>query len=85
MTESFLDPPPALDDPTFEWNANLYDQEQRQRQRVEALMSPPNDEMQLTWIGHATNLLQIGKEFTILTDPVFSHKASPFQILNDFE
>ncbi len=59
---------------------------QEHPKRVEALASPsPEDEIEMTWIGHATNLIRIGKEFTVLTDPVFSHKASPFQMLDDFE
>jgi N-acyl-phosphatidylethanolamine-hydrolysing phospholipase D len=31
----------------------------------------------LTWIGHATFLLQNGRGLTILTDPVFDERASP--------
>lgn len=31
----------------------------------------------LTWIGHATFLLQDGRGLTILTDPVFDERASP--------
>ncbi|GKY90829.1 hypothetical protein MPSEU_000055700 [Mayamaea pseudoterrestris] len=31
-----------------------------------------------TWIGHATCLIQQG-DLTVLTDPMFSYKASPFQ------
>lgn len=34
-------------------------------------------EIRATWLGHASFLLQIGPA-TVLTDPVFSHRASPF-------
>ena len=35
-----------------------------------------HDEMRLTWVGHSTYLLQIGS-LNILTDPVWSDRASP--------
>lgn len=34
------------------------------------------DEIRATWLGHASFLLQIGP-VTVLTDPVFGHRASP--------
>jgi len=34
----------------------------------------------LTWIGHATVLAQFGG-INMLTDPIFSHRASPMQLL----
>lgn len=34
-------------------------------------------EVRATWLGHATFLLQIGSA-TVLTDPIFSERASPF-------
>jgi N-acyl-phosphatidylethanolamine-hydrolysing phospholipase D len=34
------------------------------------------DEVRATWIGHATFLLQVGA-FNLLTDPMFSERASP--------
>lgn len=34
-------------------------------------------EIRATWLGHATFLLQVGP-VTVLTDPVFSNRASPF-------
>lgn len=36
------------------------------------------DRVRLTWIGHSTCLVQNG-ETTILTDPIFSVRASPYQ------
>ena len=35
------------------------------------------DSIHLTWIGHSTVLLQVGG-LNILTDPMWSHRASPF-------
>ena len=41
-----------------------------------ALANPPADGLLATWLGHATVLLEIeGKR--VLTDPVFSHRATP--------
>jgi N-acyl-phosphatidylethanolamine-hydrolysing phospholipase D len=34
----------------------------------------------VTWIGHATTLVQ-GSGLNVLTDPIFSHRASPLQFL----
>ena len=54
-------------------------------------ISPPStmDKMKLTWVGHATTLLQVPCRqhgvFTVLTDPIFSHKCSPFQFFRDSE
>jgi N-acyl-phosphatidylethanolamine-hydrolysing phospholipase D len=36
----------------------------------------PADDLQITWIGHATSLIQYRK-INILTDPIFSERASP--------
>jgi N-acyl-phosphatidylethanolamine-hydrolysing phospholipase D len=36
----------------------------------------PEDEVQATWIGHSTYLIQV-RGVNILTDPVFSERASP--------
>lgn len=41
--------------------------------------SPDPDWIQLTWIGHATWLIQAGGA-TILTDPMFSRDCSPYPI-----
>jgi L-ascorbate metabolism protein UlaG (beta-lactamase superfamily) len=39
--------------------------------------APCNDEMVVTWIGHATFLIQTTRG-NVLIDPVFSERASPF-------
>ena len=39
-----------------------------------------HDQLQFTWIGHSTCLVQQGS-ITILTDPIFSTRCSPFQSL----
>jgi len=46
----------------------------------EALRNPPKDAIQVTWIGHATVLVQIGG-CNILTDPIFSARCSLVQWL----
>jgi N-acyl-phosphatidylethanolamine-hydrolysing phospholipase D len=38
----------------------------------------PADELRITWVGHATFLVQIGG-INLLTDPHWSHRASPVQ------
>ncbi|WAR12199.1 NAPEP-like protein, partial [Mya arenaria] len=38
--------------------------------------NPPQDKIQITWIGHATVLVQI-EGMNILADPVFSEKCGP--------
>jgi len=40
------------------------------------LIQNPPDTLQVTWIGHATVLIQ-GKGVNILTDPMYSDRASP--------
>ena len=49
-------------------------------------LSPPSspDKIKLTWVGHSTMLVQ-QSGFTILTDPVFSKKASPLQYFSETE
>jgi N-acyl-phosphatidylethanolamine-hydrolysing phospholipase D len=46
----------------------------RQRHAQDAALAPP----QLTWVGHATALLQLGG-LSVLTDPMFSERAFPVQ------
>jgi N-acyl-phosphatidylethanolamine-hydrolysing phospholipase D len=46
---------------------------------LELIQNPP-DTLQVTWIGHATVLLQY-KGINILTDPMFSYRASPLSFL----
>ena len=48
-------------------------------------MSPTIGDIKLTWIGHATSLIHVSDQFTILTDPIFSKKASPFQWFEESE
>lgn len=45
------------------------------------LDSPPDDAVQVTWIGHATVLVQMDG-FNILTDPVFNSYVGPTQLLS---
>lgn len=44
------------------------------------LIQNPPDALQVTWIGHATMLIQY-KGVNILTDPIFSDRASPFSFI----
>jgi hypothetical protein len=45
---------------------------------AEALASPPQDKIQVTWLGHASVLTQFNG-WNVLADPVFSHRCSPVQ------
>ncbi|WAR12196.1 NAPEP-like protein, partial [Mya arenaria] len=40
------------------------------------VQNPPHDKIQITWIGHATVLVQI-EGMNILADPVFSERCGP--------
>lgn len=48
-------------------------------QSVRPLPTPTDSSLQCTWLGHATYLLHFDEAFTVLVDPVFSVRASPFQ------
>ncbi len=45
----------------------------------ETLAAPP-ERLRLTWLGHAAALIQL-PGLTLLTDPVFSRRASPFSLV----
>lgn len=76
FTGSFLEKPKK-----FKWNIT--------ESRIEELKAkaflPIPGEVQVTWIGHATTLVHFSDEFKVLTDPVFSHKASPIQMFENYE
>lgn len=44
----------------------------------DAIQNPDPKRLQVTWVGHATVLVQYGG-LNILTDPVFSQRVSPFK------
>ena len=45
---------------------------------VSALRSPPEERVQVTWLGHASCLVQ-WEGWTVLADPIFSERCSPMQ------
>lgn len=48
-------------------------------QTIPPLLVPKKSKLHFTWIGHSTCLFQVEKNFTILADPMFSTRASPFK------
>lgn len=46
----------------------------------ERILSPPADEIQVTWMGHASFLVQMDG-LNILTDPVWSDRCSPISFI----
>ncbi len=40
------------------------------------LATPPTSELRVTWLGHSTTLIELDGH-TVLTDPMFSERASP--------
>lgn len=45
----------------------------------ETLRNPPENRIQMTWMGHASVLIQVNG-CSILTDPVFSQRCAPTQL-----
>ena len=45
---------------------------------AEALNSPPADRVQVTWLGHASVLVQ-WEGWSVLADPIFSERCAPVQ------
>jgi N-acyl-phosphatidylethanolamine-hydrolysing phospholipase D len=80
-TRGFLEPlPPGATNLSSSFVGNT----SREVLKQEALI-PIIGEIKLTWIGHATSLIHVSDQFTILTDPIFSKKASPFQWFQESE
>jgi hypothetical protein len=48
-------------------------------QKIPPLPVPKESNLHFTWIGHSTCLFQVKKNFTIIIDPMFSTRASPFK------
>lgn len=48
-------------------------------QEVPPVPIPSDSDLHCSWIGHSTCMFQVKNEFTILTDPIFSTRASPFK------
>uniref|UniRef100_A0A6U3TFJ6 Metallo-beta-lactamase domain-containing protein n=1 Tax=Ditylum brightwellii TaxID=49249 RepID=A0A6U3TFJ6_9STRA len=68
-------------------NSDSFSSSTNQSQCWADLTPPSNDDkIKLTWIGHSTALIQ-QSSYTLLTDPIFSNRASPLQnggILDNF-
>lgn len=67
--------------PTLPWTKKPMSTSPLFNQMVPPLCLPKESEFQFTWVGHATCWLQVEDDFTILTDPMFSVRAGPSQIL----
>jgi N-acyl-phosphatidylethanolamine-hydrolysing phospholipase D len=67
--------------PTLPWTKSPVSTSPLLNQEVPPLPMPQESEFQFTWVGHATCWLQVERDFTILTDPMFSVRAGPSQIL----
>ena len=67
-------------------NMNSHENINQEPCSIAEQLSPPSarDKIKMSWIGHASMLVQ-QSGFTILTDPVFSVKASPVQSFEDTE
>lgn len=42
--------------------------------------TPPKDAFRITWLGHSTLLAEFDN-IAVLTDPIFSERASPSQVI----
>jgi N-acyl-phosphatidylethanolamine-hydrolysing phospholipase D len=67
--------------PSLPWSETPSSTSPLLHQKVPNLPLPQESEFQFTWVGHATCWLQVEGNFTILTDPMFSVRAGPSQIL----
>lgn len=45
-----------------------------------AWLKESSPDVRVSWVGHSTLLVQLGR-FNLLTDPVFSERASPFELI----
>jgi N-acyl-phosphatidylethanolamine-hydrolysing phospholipase D len=61
--------------PDYEAGADRLEKAETSLDKINA----PGERPQITWIGHATALVQY-KGINVLTDPVFSELASPFSV-----
>lgn len=51
-----------------------------QAQAAQQLQQPPRSGLRVTWLGHSTTLVEIDG-MRVLTDPIFSDRASPVRFL----
>ncbi len=66
------------DDEWADYEANA-DKVERVTPQLDKILNP-GEEPQITWIGHATVLIQY-RGINMLTDPVFAERASPFSFM----